>query len=179
MAHHELAVPSHFEPEKVDQVWKVAYQELAEAARNWAEQHRIQPASKDAFKIYLLLVDVQNTFCIPGFELYVGGRSGTGAVDDNQRLCEFIYRNLNVITRIGPTMDTHLAMQIFHSVFLVDEKGEHPAPLTLISAEDIEHGIWKVNPEVARSLGIEADYSQKFLRHYTAQLDKQKAGAEY
>ena len=68
----------------------------------------------DKLKISLLLVDVQNTFCIPEFELYVGGTSGTGAVDDNRRLCEFIYRNLNMITEICPTMDTHQAVQIFH-----------------------------------------------------------------
>ena len=40
----------------------------------------------------LLLVDVQNTFCIPGYELFVGGQSGNGAVEDNMRLCQFIYR---------------------------------------------------------------------------------------
>ena len=56
-----------------------------------------------------MLIDVQNTFCIPDFELYVGGRSGHGAVEDNIRLCEFIYRNLGNITHITATMDTHLA----------------------------------------------------------------------
>jgi len=173
MAHSELPIPSHFEPEKVDQVWKVDYQNRAEDARDWANQHNIEPASADAVKIFLLLVDVQNTFCIPGFELYVGGRSGTGAVDDNRRLCAFIYRNLNAITRIGATMDTHLAMQIFHSIFLVNEKGEHPAPYTLITAEDVAQGIWKVNPEVSHNLGIETLYSQEFLRHYTEQLDRE------
>lgn len=47
----------------------------------------------------LLLIDVQNTFCIPSFELFVGGQSGTGAVEDNRRLCEFIYRNLELLAR--------------------------------------------------------------------------------
>ena len=91
-------------------------------ARLWAEEHGIRPASEDAFRICLLAVDVQNTFCIPGFELFVGGRSGTGAVDDNRRLCEFVYRNLGVITQIVPSLDTHRA-QVFHAVWLVDEKG--------------------------------------------------------
>ena len=70
-----------------------------------------------------MLIDVQNTFCIPDFELYVAGSSGHGAVEDNIRLCEFIYRNLGEITRITATMDTHTAMQIFHAIFLVDEDG--------------------------------------------------------
>ena len=64
-----------------------------------------------------MLIDVQNTFCIPDFELYVGGRSGRGAVEDNTRLCEFIYRNLGNITHITATMDTHMTMQVFHAIF--------------------------------------------------------------
>jgi hypothetical protein len=87
MAHHELSVPLHFNPDKVGEVWKVPYQERAKEARKWAERYNIRPASDDLFKICLVAVDVQNTFCIPKFELYVGGRSGTGAIDDNRRLC--------------------------------------------------------------------------------------------
>ena len=176
MAPDELPIPSHFNPEKVAEVWKVAYQSLAEAAEKWAKQNKLQPAARDKFKISLLLVDVQNTFCIPGFELYVGGTSGTGAVDDNRRLCNFIYRNLNVITQICPTLDTHQAMQIFHCIFLVNDRGEHPAPYTLITADDIEKGIWKFNPQLSSSLQIDETYGQQFLRHYTRQL---KASGKY
>jgi len=176
MARDELPIPPHFDPGRVGKVWKVVYQERAEDAKKWAKQHNIRAASQDKFRICLLLVDVQNTFCIPEFELFVGGRSGTAAVDDNQRLCEFIYRNLDVITQICPTMDTHQAMQIFHSIFLVNDKGEHPAPFTLISTEDVDQGIWKFNPEIAQGLNIDPAYGQKFLRHYTRKL---KAGGKY
>jgi nicotinamidase-related amidase len=176
MAPNELPIPSHFNPQKVAEVWKVAYQSLAEAAEKWAKQNKLQPASRDKLKISLLLVDVQNTFCIPGFELYVGGTSGTGAVDDNRRLCDFIYRNLNVITQICPTMDTHQAMQIFHCIFLVNDRGEHPAPYSLITQDDIEKGIWKFNPQLSSGLQIDKTYGQQFLRHYTRQL---KAGGKY
>src|SRR5713101_8361828 len=122
-----LPIPPHFNSDKVGQVWKVAYEEIARAAAKWAEEYNIQPAANDRFKICLIAVDVQNTFSIPDFELYVGGRSGTGAVDDNRRLCEFIYHNLHTITQIVATMDTHQAIQIFHSIFLINDKGEHPA----------------------------------------------------
>ena len=176
MAHIELPIPSYFNPESVGEVWKVPYQQRADDAKKWALQHKLQPASHDKRKISLLLVDVQNTFCIPDFELYVGGTSGTGAVDDNRRLCEFMYRNLNVITEICPTMDTHQAVQIFHAIFLINDRGEHPAPYTLISADDIEKGIWRFNPELAASLQIDESYGQLFLRHYTQQL---KAGGKY
>ena len=176
MAPNDLPIPSHFDPDKVGKVWKVRYQELSEEAKKWAKQFEIKAVSKDTFRICLLLVDVQNTFCVPEFELFVGGRSGTAAVDDNKRLCEFIYRNLDVITQICPTMDTHQTVQIFHGIFLINEKGEHPAPYTLISAEDIEKGIWKFNPEVAQSLNIDETYGQDFLRHYTRRL---KEGGKY
>ena len=33
---------------------------------------------------------------VPGFELFVAGQSGNGAVEDNQRLCEFIYRTFAI-----------------------------------------------------------------------------------
>jgi nicotinamidase-related amidase len=160
----------------VGEVWKVLYQERAAQAAAWARMHNILPASDDRFKICLVAVDVQNTFCIPGFELYVGGRSGTGAVDDNRRLCEFIYRNLGVITQIVPTMDTHHVMQIFHSIYLVNDQGEHPAPFTLISEEEIARGVWKFNPMLAPSLQVTQDYGERHLRHYTRKL---KEGGKY
>jgi nicotinamidase-related amidase len=176
MSRIELPIPPHFDPGRVDQVWKVLYQECADDARKWAKKHKIQPASKDKFRIALLLVDVQNTFCIPGFELYVGGHSGIAAVDDNRRLCEFIYRNLDMLNQICPTLDTHHAMQIFHSLFLVNDKGEYPAPFTLIRIEDIDNGVWQFNPDIAESLKITPEYGQKFLHHYTQKL---KAGGNY
>jgi len=176
MARQKLPIPPHFNPGKVGQVWKVAYQERAADSEKWAKKHLLQPASRDQFRISLLLVDVQNTFCIPDFELFVGGASGTGAVDDNRRLCEFIYGNLAAITEICPTMDTHQAMQIFHSIFLVNDKGEHPEPYTLITSEDIEQGVWQFNPEISSSLNIDETYGQEYLRHYTRQL---KEGGKY
>lgn len=170
--YRELPLPPHFDPDRVGEVWKVPYRQRAEEAEQWAGRHNIQPAAHDRFKVCLVAVDVQNTFCIPGFELFVGGRSGMGAVDDNRRLCEFIYRNLGVITQICPTMDTHQAMQIFHSAFWINDKGEHPAPFTLISQEDVESGRWRFNPLLARSLGVDEEYAQRHLIHYTRTLRK-------
>ena len=156
-------------------MWRVPYQERAGQAQQWAAEHGIQPAADDVFKIGLLLVDVQNTFCVPGFELFVGGRSGTGAVDDNRRLCEFIYRNLGLINQIIPTMDTHQAMQIFHAVYLVDEQGRHPDPYTQVSVADIERGRWKFDPEVGRALSIDYNYGQRHLLSYAQQLRDRKS----
>jgi len=171
---NELPIPPHFDPAKVGEVWKVPYQERAEEAARWVNKWQICPAAEDEYKVALIAIDVQNTFCIPGFELFVAGRSGMGAVDDNRRLCEFIYRNLNAITQITVTLDTHYAMQIFHSIFLVNDQGEHPAPLTQVSHEDILQGRWKFNPDIASSLHIDADYGQQHLLHYTQVLKQRQ-----
>ncbi len=166
----ELPIPAHFVPERVGEIWRVPYQQRAAQARQWAAAHGLKPAADDGFTLGLLLVDAQNTFCMPQFELFVGGRSGTGAVDDNRRVCEFIYRNLGVITRVLPTLDTHQAMQIFHAIYLVNDKGEHPEPFTLVSVEDVERRRWRFDPEVGRGLGIDADYGQRHLLHYARRL---------
>jgi nicotinamidase-related amidase len=168
----QLPTPDYFDTKKVSKVWRVAYQERAAEAKEWAAKYSIQPAASDTNKICLLIIDAQNTFCLPEFELFVGGRSGSGAVDDNLRLCEFIYRNLNAITTIAPTMDTHTAMQIFHPIFWINEAGEHPLPAaTSITLEDVQQGIWKVNPAVAHSMA-NGNYSalQKHALHYVQKL---------
>ncbi|HYW18175.1 MAG TPA: isochorismatase [Nodularia sp. (in: cyanobacteria)] len=170
----KLPIPPHFNTEKVGEIWRVPYQERAAAAQAWAVQHNIQPASSDTTNICLLLIDVQNTFCIPGFELFVGGKSGTGAVDDNRRICEFIYHNLGLITKIIPTLDTHTATQIFHPIFWINNAGEHPTPaVTNITQADIEKGIWKVNPAVANSI-TNGNYEllEKHAYHYVKQLSQ-------
>jgi nicotinamidase-related amidase len=166
----ELPVPDHFNPGRVGEVWRVPYEDRAREAPAWAERHGLRPAGEDSFRLCLLAVDVQNTFCIPEFELFVGGRSGSGAVDDNRRLCEFVYRNLATITEIVPSLDTHHAMQVFHAVWLVDEDGNHPAPYTLVSHVEVEAGRWRVNEAVAEALGIDVDYAARHLAHYTRRL---------
>jgi nicotinamidase-related amidase len=166
----ELPVPSHFDPSRVGEVWRVPYEDRAREAPAWARMHGVGAAAEDAFRLCLLAVDVQNTFCIPDFELFVAGRSGTGAVDDNRRLCDFVYRNLGTITQIFPSLDTHHAMQVFHAIWLVDEHGDHPAPYTLVSAHDVESGRWRMNTAVAQALGIDPGYAQRHLAHYTRRL---------
>jgi nicotinamidase-related amidase len=166
----ELPLPAHFDPSCVGDVWRVPYEERAHEASAWADMHGLRPAAEDRFRLGLLAVDIQNTFCIPEFELFVAGRSGSGAVDDNRRLCEFIYRNLGAITQIFPSLDTHHAMQVFHAIWLVDEHGNHPAPYTLVSADDVANGRWRVNAAVAETLGIGVDYAARHLAHYTRRL---------
>lgn len=174
--HTLLPIPTHFDTQKVGEIWRVLYQQRATEAENWAKKHDIQPAAKDKTRICLMAIDVQNTFCIPQFELFVGGRSGMGAVEDSVRLCQFIYRNLGAITAIAPTMDTHTAMQIFHPIFWINDEGQHPIPAaTNIGPDDVDKGIWKVNPAVVDSIVGGGNYLalQQYAYHYVCQLSQQ------
>jgi nicotinamidase-related amidase len=172
MSNSPLPIPDFFDPHKVGTVWRIPYEERAVQARDWARQHGLQPSAADLTKTWLILIDVQNTFCIPDFELYVGGRSGRGAVEDNVRLCEFIYRNLGGITRITATLDTHMTMQVFHAIFFVDQKGNHPAPYTDIHVSELREGKWTFNPALATQFGIAPEYGQQMMIHYAEELEK-------
>ncbi len=169
--HAPLPLPEFYHASKVDEVWRVPYEERAGQALAWAEQHAVQPSDRDSFKIHLVAIDVQNTFCLPDFELFVAGRSGTGAVQDNIRFTKFIYANIDRITRISASLDTHQAIQIFHAIFLVDQDGRHPGPYATITAEEIRNGRWRFNPVIADSLGVAPDYGQRHLARYTQQLE--------
>jgi nicotinamidase-related amidase len=166
-----LPIPAHYDPERVGEVWRVPYEQRARDAEAWAARHGLSPAAEDVVRICVVAVDVQNTFCVPGFELFVGGRSGHAAVEDNRRLCEFLYRNVDAITQIVPTLDTHQAMQVFHAIWLVDDEGRHPKPYTLVTHADVASGRWRVDPTVTASLGLDEDYAQRHLSYYTRALE--------
>lgn len=169
----QLPIPAHFDPSRADKVWQVNYHDLAAQGDQWRRQHGLRPSATDNPKVGLLVIDNQNTFCLPGFELVVGG-----AVQDAVRLCEFIYRNMGVITQIFPTMDTHYTHQIFHPSFWVDQNGNHPpAAVTLITSDDVRSGKWSVNPAVVPLVfGGRMALAQAYVQHYT---DTLKIGGKY
>jgi hypothetical protein len=72
----ELPLPPHVDLERVSEVWRVDYEARFADANAWASEHGLEPAASDSRRVCLLAVDVQNTFCTPGFELFVAGRSG-------------------------------------------------------------------------------------------------------
>ena len=166
-----LPLPPHYDPARVGTVFKVDYEARARDAATWAAAHAVAPAASDRLRIALLAVDVQNTFCTPGFELFVGGRSGTGAVDDNRHLCAFLYRNLGSITQVLPTLDTHQALQIFHAAFLIDADGNHPSPLTQIDAAAVAAGRWRIDPRAAAAVGLAPEAADRYLAHYVGALE--------
>jgi len=163
----QFRIPSHYDAKKADQIFKVEYQALAASATAYKKAENITNAATDKYKIALMPIDMQNTFCIPGFELFV-----QGAVADTQRISEFIYQNIGRITKIYPTMDTHLTMQIFHSLFFIDANGENVPANTSISSNDLKTNKYVLNPAVAASLGVDYLELKKHVLFYTEELEK-------
>ena len=101
---------------------------IFQEANRFRQEFDIPPAVADSKRIDLLLIDVQRDFCHPEGTLYVGGRSGQGAVEDNRRIAEFIYRNLARITHIRCTLDSHNNFQIFFPWFWTGLTRRAPGP---------------------------------------------------
>ena len=165
-----LPIPQYFNEDLTGTVFRVDYANISNEAEKFREEYKIGPAAKDKEKTWLLLIDLQNTFCIPEFELFVRGRSGNGAVDDSLRLCRFIYKNLDKISEITATLDTHLASQIFHPIFFIGPEGQHPAPYIDIHIADLRNKKWKFNPALASQFGITPQYGQQLVLNYVETL---------
>ena len=168
-----LPLPPFVTPDAAGRVYRVPYQERAEQARAWAAEQQLRPAAEDGRRTALLLVDVQNTFCLPEFELFVAGRSGRGAVEDTARIASFLYRNLDRVTQVIATLDTHTVAQIFHPLFWTDATGGHPAPHTVITLADVEGGRWRVNGAIAAAVSPRAGFDlDAWALHYARQLSE-------
>lgn len=171
--------PHFYDPTSVGEVRTSDYGAIALEAERMRGAGTIRPAATDRLRIALMPIDCQIGFCAPGQPLFVGGRSGMGAVEDTRRLCEFIYREAGHLTSIHPTMDTHFTYQIFHPAFLVDKEGRHPAPFSMVSLEDIEQGRWMVNPAAAYPVTGDANTYPALQAHLLHYARKLSAGGKY
>jgi nicotinamidase-related amidase len=148
-------------------------QNVFDAAQDWRESFQIKTAANDKADVHLLLIDVQKDFCFPEGSLYVGGRSGRGAIEDTRRLAEFIHHNLGQLTNITATFDTHFAYQIFFPSFWIDKVGEHLKPHREITCAQIDAGDVRPDPSIAKWL-CNGNYTWlvQQARHYCAELEK-------
>jgi nicotinamidase-related amidase len=168
------AFPAFYDPAHAGEwSYRPDLQAVLEQAVAWRRERGIAPAAADRRRVHALLIDVQKDFCFPEGTLYVGGRSGTGAIDDSRRLAEFLYRNAAVITGITATFDTHHAHQIFFSSFWVDADGRPPAPHRVVTIEDVDSGRLRPNPDLAAWLGrSEAPWLGRQARYYCEALER-------
>jgi nicotinamidase-related amidase len=170
----ELPLPTFYDPTRAA-AWEHSPDQSAlfQAANEWRRRHGIRAATSDTRRVHLLLIDAQKDFCFPKGSLYVGGRSGEGAIDDTRRTAEFIYKNLGGLTAITTTMDTHFAFQIFSPSFWVDAEERPLSAFTEITTAEIQAGKVKPNPAIAGWLaGGDYGWLRAETIHYCEELEK-------
>ncbi len=123
--------PSFYDPSRASEVWV----ERAGLVAEEAGRASVKPAREDEERICAFGIDCQIGFCTPGASLFV-----PGAVEDIQRTLAWLYGNLERVTEIVLSLDTHRMQQIFHPAFWVDAKGNAPKPFTAIAAKDVREG---------------------------------------
>jgi len=133
-----MTVPSFVRPTDVSDLYMERSQIVSSEAHAWAKSSRVRPSSADTKKVAVFGIDVQVAFCTPGASLFV-----PGAVEDNTRALAFLYANLDRITTLAFSLDTHRVFQIFHPSWWVDANGANPAPLTPVSYADVKAGKWR------------------------------------
>ena len=175
MRFRELPPPPFHDPENAARwAYQPDAQALFEAAPAWRDEHGIAFAGTDHLDLQLVMVDEQRDFCLPGGALYVGGRSGTGAVDDTRRLAGWIYRNLGSITRLTATMDTHLAYQIFFASFWVDRAGMPLRPWRTVTASQVRSGEVRPSPAVTPWVaGGDYEWLRAEVLYYCEELERE------
>jgi nicotinamidase/pyrazinamidase len=151
-----VLLPDFYDPKRIGQLF---YPDVSTIAAE-AESAGLAPAEEDTFKTLLLIIDMQVDFCHEGGTLHV-----PGALGDVRRLIEFIYRNAERISHISCSLDSHYPLQIFHPAWWVDADGKHPAPFTIISAQDVQQGKWRP--------AFEAEWSTQYVRRLQQEAKKQ------
>ncbi len=148
--------PNFYDPQRIGALFH------PDVARITAEAAAagLPPASEDTRNVHLLLIDMQVDFCHEAGSLYV-----PGALGDLRRSIEFIYRNAAHITQITCSLDSHLPSQIFSPNWWSDADGNHPAPFTIVSEEDVQSGRWQplVEPDWSRQYVARLEQDHKKL----------------
>ena len=168
---HELPIPGHFDPSRVGEVWRVPYEDRAREAQAWADEHALGPAAEDGFRLCLLAVDVQNTFCIPGFELFVGGPLGLGR---GRRQPPPVRVDLPQprLGHAGPRQPRHPPRDAGLPRDLARRRARAGTrrPTRSSRPRTSRRGAGASNAAVAEALGIDPDYARRHLAHYTRRL---------
>ncbi len=127
-------IPEFFNPGTVGQLYSP---HVGTTVRD-GKRLDLSPAESDRQRVMLLLVDPQVDFVHTD-----GALSVPGAVADTRRTIEWIFRNVEQITAIASSLDSHIPTQIFFPTWWVDSEGRQPDPFTVITGDDVDHGKWK------------------------------------
>ncbi len=120
----------------------------------WATSENLPLQDENDPKILFLAIDVQLDF------MDSGALGVPGANKDVVKMSKFLYNNIDKISSIMVSLDTHEPMQIFHPCWWIDENGNHPNLFTVIKPIDLTEGKWKAVKDPALS------------KNYVRQLEK-------
>lgn len=111
-----------------------------------ANDEQLTPSKQNREKVLFMGIDVQQDF------MDNGALGVPGAHGDVERITKFIYDNMDKISNITVSIDTHTPHQIFHPCWWIDENGNNPAPYTPITLADLDSGKWRavINPMASR-----------------------------
>lgn len=151
-----VETPAFYDPERVGTLFIPRTQEAVLSG----QQAGLSAADQDETRIILLLVDPQVDFIHTDGSLCV-----PGAIEDTRRTIEWIFRNANQLTAIAASLDSHIPTQIFYATWWVNAGGEHPAPFTVITGEQVDAGIWQPVYEV--------EWSRDYVHRLSQQARKQ------
>lgn len=94
----------------------------------------VEPAATDIVKTLLLVID-------PQFDFEDNGTLAVpGAIEDFKRLLRFAYDNLDKITQIMISLDTHFFFHVFSGCCWKDKNGNYVSPYTMITKEACDAG---------------------------------------
>lgn len=118
--------------------------------------------------IQLFIIDPQVDFMdSPGSTLPV-----TGANADMGRLAKLIDRVGGKLDDIHVTMDSHRVIDVGHPGMWVNQKGKKPDPFTVITADDIDAGIWRPRNEHVRPRELGGQTLGEYMLGYARALAK-------
>lgn len=163
-----MSIPTFFNPANAhDPAYQPSMRMVYEAAEEAVKKDAIAPAISDKVRTVGLGIDLQCDFGFPTGSLYVAGRSGTGAMDDAERIARMTYENLSIITDWLPTFDTHVAFQIFFASFWRTSNGEPVQPFIEISAAEVRDGKYVPAPWTAQfARGSDGKPNYQWVKDY-------------
>lgn len=147
-----MSLPAFYDSSRVGKLFSPKIQAAVDAG----SARRLPDACEDSPMVALVLVDMQTDFIHRE-----GALSVPGAIGDCRRVVEWIYRNVNDISKIFLSLDSHYPLQIFFATWWRDAAGNHPPPNTIISASDVDGDRWQPL------------YEEDWSRQYVAQLEAQ------
>lgn len=102
-----------------------------------ATQEQLTYPDYDKEQVIVVAIDPQQDF------MDNGALGVPGSHNDIENFARFIYNNMNGISSLAISIDTHIPQQIFHPCWWINKNGDNPAPFTIITAADIDNGTWE------------------------------------